>query len=425
MATFGAIRTIVLRSTFSGISGLPQSRPIENDQSRVAIRPIAPAVWARSIRWTITSRSPVQYIWKKRARAGLDDLLDRLGREVRQPHQRAPGVGRPGDRDLTVGMHRLYAGRADQHRQRDLLAQHACAPSTARRGGRRRAAAPRARANAAWLSDDRLAALRAGDQRAVHRLRAAASARARWATATDSNQGFCFQGFSTFTISGLAQPARSPASGLSAQSLTGGRVISLSITGWLRVGLALEWSWLAAGTRSASPGQRRLAVPLHALGVRAVERQAGEELRRHAAAATGVVEVALRARAAGLRRAQVGEQLGVLPDLLEAAVGEQVAGQEVVVDRERAGVDVADRVDQADHAAGAAEVEAGQGLAERGEVEERVAGEHVVARAPSASRRAPSAARAAGAARPTRPRRGPTGAAGSAAAWRRTCRRAP
>ena len=38
-----------------------------------------------------------------------------------------------------------------------------------------------------------------------------------------------------------------------------------------------------------------------------------------------------------------------------------VAGQEAVVDRERAGVDVADRVDQADHAAGAAEVEARAG----------------------------------------------------------------
>ena len=54
-----------MRSTFSGISGLPQSRPIENDQSRVAIRPCEPAAWARCIRCTMVSRSPVQYIWKK------------------------------------------------------------------------------------------------------------------------------------------------------------------------------------------------------------------------------------------------------------------------------------------------------------------------------------------------------------------------
>ncbi len=39
---------------------------------------------------------------------------------------------------------------------------------------------------------------------------------------------------------------------------------------------------------------------------------------------------------------------------------EQVAGQEVVVDRERAGVDVTDRVDQADHPSGAAQVEPGR-----------------------------------------------------------------
>ena len=51
------------------------------------------------------------------------------------------------------------------------------------------------------------------------------------------------------------------------------------------------------------------------------------------------------------------------------------------MDGERAGVDVADRVDQAHHPAGAAHVQPGQraGLAEAGQVEERVAGEHAVA----------------------------------------------
>ncbi len=56
------------------------------------------------------------------------------------------------------------------------------------------------------------------------------------------------------------------------------------------------------------------------------------------------------------------------------------AGLELVVDHERAGVDVADRVDQADDPTGTTHVEPGQWLfAERVEVEERVAGEHVVA----------------------------------------------
>ena len=49
------------------------------------------------------------------------------------------------------------------------------------------------------------------------------------------------------------------------------------------------------------------------------------------------------------------------------------------MDDERAGVHVADRVDQAHDPPGAAHVETGQRLTERVEVEERVAGEHVVA----------------------------------------------
>ena len=56
-----------------------------------------------------------------------------------------------------------------------------------------------------------------------------------------------------------------------------------------------------------------------------------------------------------------------------------VAGQELVVDGERAGVDVTHRVDQADHPSGAAEVEPGQGVAVGGQVEEGVAGQHLLA----------------------------------------------
>src|SRR3546814_4999560 len=57
-------------------------------------------------------------------RAGGGDLLDGLRGEVRQPHDCAAGGGRAGHRDLAVGVDRLYAGGRDDHRQRDLLAQH-------------------------------------------------------------------------------------------------------------------------------------------------------------------------------------------------------------------------------------------------------------------------------------------------------------
>ncbi len=51
--------------TDSGITGLPQSRPLEKDQSRVRINPFAPAARARSSRLTIVSRVPIQYTCMK------------------------------------------------------------------------------------------------------------------------------------------------------------------------------------------------------------------------------------------------------------------------------------------------------------------------------------------------------------------------
>jgi hypothetical protein len=60
----GAKRTIVLKSSWSGMLGLPQSRLWENDQSSVRIKPAAPAALARSIRCTSCSFEPHQYIWK-------------------------------------------------------------------------------------------------------------------------------------------------------------------------------------------------------------------------------------------------------------------------------------------------------------------------------------------------------------------------
>ena len=63
----------------------------------------------------------------------------------------------------------------------------------------------------------------------------------------------------------------------------------------------------------------------------------------------------------------------------EAARVTDVPGEERVVDGEGAGVDVADRVDQAHDPSGAAEVQARQRFAVAGEVEERVPGQHALA----------------------------------------------
>lgn len=55
---------MALRSSRSGIFGLPQSRPCEKDQSSVTISALAPASRAWSIRRSMASRVPIQYIWK-------------------------------------------------------------------------------------------------------------------------------------------------------------------------------------------------------------------------------------------------------------------------------------------------------------------------------------------------------------------------
>ena len=93
VTTPGASRIFVMKSIFSGISGLPQSRPIENDQSNVAINPTAPAVLARCIRCTITSRSPVQYIWNTvaglAATTSSTDLLAKFDSPITVPRAAA------------------------------------------------------------------------------------------------------------------------------------------------------------------------------------------------------------------------------------------------------------------------------------------------------------------------------------------------
>jgi hypothetical protein len=61
----GANRSIALKSSRSGMGGLPQSRRVANVQSKVTMRACAPAFFARSARCRMRSRVPTQYIWKK------------------------------------------------------------------------------------------------------------------------------------------------------------------------------------------------------------------------------------------------------------------------------------------------------------------------------------------------------------------------
>ena len=113
-----------------------------------------------------------------------------------------------------------------------------------------------------------------------------------------------------------------------------------------------------------------------ALGVWSIKRQAGEELGRHAASLAGVEGATGRTRPRTLRLPQRGEERGLAPHAGETTAIADVASQEVLVDDERAGVDIADRIDQADHSPGATQVQAVERIAEGREVEERIAGEH-------------------------------------------------
>ena len=106
----GAKRSMVRRFIFSGMAGLPQSRPWEKDQSRVAMRPTAPAAHARSMRASIWSREPIQYTWKNVwGHAATTSSIGLLAKELRPiAVPRAAAAHRDGD--LTLGVDGLDAG---------------------------------------------------------------------------------------------------------------------------------------------------------------------------------------------------------------------------------------------------------------------------------------------------------------------------
>src|SRR6516225_77233 len=94
------------------------------------------------------------------------------------------------------------------------------------------------------------------------------------------------------------------------------------------------------GTGRLTPAgqrQRRLPVAAHALRVRAVEREAGEEFGRHAAALAGAERRAGSAGAACGGGTEAGEEWRVTPYSGEPARRPDGSGMECLVDRKRAG----------------------------------------------------------------------------------------
>ena len=117
-------------------------------------------------------------------------------------------------------------------------------------------------------------------------------------------------------------------------------------------------------------------VAQDALGIWSIQGDAGKELGCHAASLAGI-EMATRCASPGrLRFAKLGEEFAVLPHLLKSTFVADTARPELVVKHERTGVDIADRVDQADHPTSPAKVQTRQWLTEGRQMKERVAGEH-------------------------------------------------
>ena len=291
----GIIRTVVRRSICSGIFGLPQSRPCEKLQSVVTIRPdgagLACALHPRRDR--VPAAEPVHL--EEELGVGRDDLFDRLAGERRQTHRGAARGGRPRDGDLTVRVHRLHTRRRDHHGQRNILPHNGCRQIAllGRADDMRRESELGERVD---VVGDGHALLAGAQQRRVHRL-------GQPLLRPLLGEGDRFEpGISCHDYTGLSLHSR--AGGL-VSSFEHDRPTARVVD----AGLGLD----------PLAGQRGSAVALHALGVRPVQRQAGEELGGHASAAAAVVVPAAAARAGRLRLTQLAEQRRVLPDIVKTS----------------------------------------------------------------------------------------------------------
>ena len=120
----GAKLAIARRSSCSGICGTApvaavRERPVERDDE--PLRTGAPGT-VHDRRHALARAQPVHL--EERLRVGLDDLLDRLAPERAETHGGPRRRRRAGDGDLAARADRLDAGGRDDHRHRDLLAQH-------------------------------------------------------------------------------------------------------------------------------------------------------------------------------------------------------------------------------------------------------------------------------------------------------------
>src|ERR1700752_1714344 len=104
----------------------------------------------------------------------------------------------------------------------------------------------------------------------------------------------------------------------------------------------------------AFAGKRGSAIAHNAFGVRPIKRQTREELGGHAATPEAVVVAAAAARTRGLRLPQLPEQRRGFPHIVKSAVYQDVSGVESIVEGERAGVHVAEWVDEQRPPSGAA-----------------------------------------------------------------------
>src|SRR6185436_14729705 len=135
------------------------------------------------------------------------------------------------------------------------------------------------------------------------------------------------------------------------RNLTSGRTLSLGARSVLcerqssrGTGVIEGGAW---GEVDPHAAERGVGVAVNALGIGAVERQPGEELRCHAPALACIVAAAAGARTSGLRSAKFDEQFAVLPHTPEPAVVTHRTGLELIMDHEGTGVDIANRIDEA------------------------------------------------------------------------------
>ena len=109
----------------------------------------------------------------------------------------------------------------------------------------------------------------------------------------------------------------------------------------------VDWWYGTRGNLS----ERRFAMTQHAFGVRGIEREADEELCRHTATLASVIAAAGRTGTGGRGLPKFGEQLRMAPDFRKPTGRLDRARLELIVQYERTGVHVPDRVDQAHDAA--------------------------------------------------------------------------